>query len=298
MIASMRLLIKFSAIFTLVFGVGVAIIGALTYKMLQDGARAQVLGQAQLMMQAMSSVRKYTTVQLLPLLEPEEDRTHTFLPQTVPGYAATENFTYLRAQFPEYSYKEATLNPTNPRDRAVEWEADIVNSFRNDPNLKTFNGERDAATGKSLYFAQPIRAGAACLHCHSTPDVAPAPMIARYGSANGFGWKENEVIAAQIISLPLSVPLEIAHSEFRTVLIYLGIVFLGSLAVLNTVIYFTIAKPASSLSDMANKISLGDLEVPELPVKGKDEIADLAGAFNRMRRSLVHAMRMLGDQDK
>lgn len=292
----MRLLVKFSAIFTLVFGVGVAIIGALTYRMLQDGARAQVLGQAQLMMQAMSSVRKYTSAQILPLLEPVEDRTKTFLPQTVPGYAATENFAYLRAQFPEYSYKEATLNPTNLRDRAVEWEADIVNAFRNDPNLKTYNGEREAATGPTLYFAQPLKATAACLHCHSTPDVAPPPMVARYGSANGFGWKENEIIGAQVVSLPLSVPLEIARNEFRTVLIYLGIIFLASLAVLNLAIYFTIAKPAARLSDMANRISLGDLEVAELPVKGHDEIADLAEAFNRMRRSLVTAMKMIGDQ--
>jgi protein-histidine pros-kinase len=291
----MRLLVKFSAIFTLVFGIGVAIIGALTYRMLEEGAHAQVLAQAQLMMQAMSSVRKYTTVQLLPLLEAEEERTHTFLPQTVPGYAATENFGYLRGQFPDYSYKEATLNPTNPRDRAVDWEADVVNAFRNDGSLRQLSGERDAAVGKSLFFAQPIRATAPCLKCHSTPDVAPPAMLARYGSGNGFGWKEGEVIAAQVISLPLSVPLEIARKEFRTLLIYLGIVFLGSLVVLNAVLYFTIAKPAARLSDMANRISLGDLEVPELPVKGGDEIADLAGAFNRMRRSLVAAMKMIGD---
>ncbi|HEV1284632.1 MAG TPA: DUF3365 domain-containing protein [Bryobacteraceae bacterium] len=292
----MRLLVKFSAIFTLVFGIGVAIIGALTYRMLVDGAHAQALAQAQLMMQAMSSVRKYTTVQLLPLLKKEEERTQTFLPQTVPGYAATENFVYLRAEFPDYSYKEASLNPTNPRDRAVDWEADIVNAFRNDSNLRKFTGERDAATGKSLFFAQPLRATPPCLECHSTPDAAPKPMLARYGSSNGFGWKDGEVIAAQIISLPLSVPLEIARTEFRTVLIYLAIIFLGSLAVLNAVLYFTIAKPAARLSDMANRISLGDLEVPELPVKGGDEIADLAGAFNRMRRSLVTAMKMIGDQ--
>ncbi len=291
----MRLLVKFSAIFALVFGIGVAIIGALTYRMLEDGAHTQVLAQARLMMQAMSSVRKYTSVQLLPLLEHEEERTNTFLPQTVPGYAATENFGYLKTQFPDYSYKEATLNPTNLRDRAVDWEADIVNAFRNDPNLHQLSGERESATGPALYFAQPIRATAACLQCHSTPDVAPQPMIKRYGSANGFGWKENEIIAAQVISLPLSVPLEIARSQFRTVLIYLGIIFLGSLIVLNAVLYFTIAKPAAALSDMANRISLGDLDVPELPVKGGDEIADLAGAFNRMRRSLVTAMKMLGD---
>jgi HAMP domain-containing protein len=292
----MRLLVKFSAIFTLVFGIGVAIIGALTYRMLEDGAHAQVLAQAQLMMQAMSSVRKYTTVQLLPLLKIEEERTHTFLPQTVPGYAATENFGYLRTLFPDYSYKEATLNPTNPRDRAVDWEADIVNAFRNDPQLRQLSGERNSATGQSLYFAQPIRASPPCLECHSTPDAAPAPMLARYGSSNGFGWKDGEVIAAQVISLPLSVPLEIARAEFRTVLIYLAIIFVSSLAVLNAVLYFMIARPAAQLSDMANRISLGDLEVPELPVKGRDEIADLAGAFNRMRRSLVTAMKMIGDQ--
>jgi protein-histidine pros-kinase len=291
----MRLLVKFSLIFALVFGIGVAIIGALTYKMLEEGSHTQVMAQAELMMQAMSSVRKYTTVQILPLLAPEEARTHTFLPQTVPGYAATENFGYLRAQFPDYSYKEATLNPTNPRDRAVDWEADIVMAFRNQPTLKKVSGERESATGKALFFAQPIKAVAACLECHSTPDVAPPAMLARYGSSNGFGWKEGEIIAAQVISLPMSVPMEIARNEFRTVLIYLGVVFLGSLIVLNAVLYFTIAKPAARLSDMANRISLGELDVPELPVKGGDEIADLAGAFNRMRRSLVAAMKMLGD---
>jgi len=292
----MRLLVKFSAIFTLVFGIGVAIIGALTYRMLEDGAHAQVLAQAQLMMQAMSSVRKYTTVQLLPLLEKEEDRTQTFLPQTVPGYAATENFGYLRAQFPDYSYKEASLNPTNPRDRAVDWEADLIGAFRNNAKLSELSGERDSPTGRSLFFAKPLRATPACLQCHSTPAAAPKPMLARYGSSNGFGWNDGEVIAAQVISLPLSVPLEIARAEFRTVLIYLAIIFVGSLAVLNAVLYFTIAKPVAGLSDMANRISLGDLEVAELPVKGGDEIADLAGAFNRMRRSLVTAMRMIGDQ--
>jgi HAMP domain-containing protein len=292
----MRLLVKFSAIFTLVFGIGVAIIGALTYRMLEDGAHAQVLAQAQLMMQAMSSVRTYTTVQLLPLLEKEEDRTQTFLPQTVPGYAATENFGYLRAQFPDYSYKEASLNPTNPRDRAVDWEADLIGAFRNNAKLLQLSGERDSATGRSLFFAKPLRATPPCLECHSTPAAAPKPMLARYGSSNGFGWKDGDVIAAQVISLPLSVPLELARAEFRTVLIYLVVIFLGSLAVLNAVLYFTIAKPAARLSDMANRISLGDLEVPELPVKGGDEIADLAGAFNRMRRSLVTAMRMIGDQ--
>src|SRR5487761_2651592 len=292
----MKLLAKFTLVFVIVFGAGLALAGWASRDFLRQNAEEQVQQQARLMMQNMLSARTYTTKQIKPLLLAVQSRDRSFLPQTVPAYAATESFLYLRAASPDYAYKEATLNPTNLRDRAVDWEADLVNAFRNDPNLKTYNGEREAATGPALYFAQPLRAGAACLHCHSTPDVAPPAMIARYGSANGFGWKENEVIGAQVVSLPLSVPLAIARNEFRTVLIYLGIIFLASLAVLNLALYFTIAKPAARLSDMANRISLGDLEVPELPVKGGDEIADLAEAFNRMRRSLVTAMKMIGDQ--
>jgi len=37
----------------------------------------------------------------------------------------------------------------------------------------------------------------------------------------------------------------------------------------------------------------GKIDAPEFRSKGKDEIAILAGSFNRMRTSLVQAMKML-----
>ncbi len=294
----MRLLLKFSAIFALVSCIGVAIIAWLSYRLMQEDARTQVLNQARLMMQAARSVRDYTTLQVKPLLAPAQKRDNTFLPQTVPAYAATENFNYLRAGFPDYSYKEASPNPTNPRDRAVDWESDIVNAFRNKPQLQELTGEREASTGPSLFFARPMRAGHDCLECHSLPANAPKAMVEIYGSANGFGWQEGSVIAAQIVSVPMSVPLQIARDAFRLQLIYLAVILLVSLIVMNLVLYFTIARPVAHLSDMADKISLGQFDVPELPIRGKDEIARLAGSFNRMRRSLVTAMRMLGDSGK
>jgi protein-histidine pros-kinase len=58
-----------------------------------------------------------------------------------------------------------------------------------------------------------------------------------------------------------------------------------------------IARPVARLSDMADKISLGEVDVAELPVRGNDEIARLARSFNRMRRSLGTAMRMLNDPE-
>ena len=44
---------------------------------------------------------------------------------------------------------------------------------------------------------------------------------------------------------------------------------------------------------MADQVSTGNLDAPELPVKGKDEISVLAGSFNRMRLSLVKALKLL-----
>jgi protein-histidine pros-kinase len=118
-------------------------------------------------------------------------------------------------------------------------------------------------------------------------------MIRRYGSVNGFGWKEGEIVGSQIMSVPMAVPLRMAEKSFQALAIYMGVAFLLTLIVLDLVLVITITRPASRLSTMADRISLGDFDVPELPVKGKDEISVLADSFNRMRRSFERAMKML-----
>ena len=47
------------------------------------------------------------------------------------------------------------------------------------------------------------------------------------------------------------------------------------------------------LAAAADRISRGDLNVPELPATGKDEVSELTASFNRMYVSLVKALRML-----
>lgn len=290
----MKLLAKFNLILGLVLGAGLAIAAWVSHSFLQEDARQEVLRQARLMMEAMSAARDYTTHQVKPLLVKEQEQEGTFLPQTVPAFAATEDFGYLRGSYPDYAYKEATLNPTNPRDRAVDWEADIINNFRNHRTDRELVGERDTPTGPSLYMARPLSADPPCLECHSTPSAAPAAMIRRYGSDNGFGWQPHEVIGAQIVSVPMAVPVKMASQAFQTLVIYLAAVFLVSLILLDVALLFTVVRPLRQLSGMADQISVGQMDVPELPVTGKDEIAILAGSFNRMRRSLERALKMLG----
>jgi HAMP domain-containing protein len=289
-----KLLAKFTLVFIVVFGAGLVLAGYASRQFLQQNAEEQVLQQARLMMQNMLSARTYTTRQIKPLLVAVQTAQRTFLPQTVPAYAATESFNYLRAAYPDYAYKEATLNPTNLRDRAVDWETDIINSFRNDPKKAELFGKRDTPTGPSLFLARPIAAPQPCLECHDQPKSAPPAMIRAYGSANGFGWKLGEIVGAQIVSVPMTVPIRLADAGFRQLMISLGSIFLATLVLLDILLYFTVVRPVVRLSKMADQISMGNFDTPELPASGSDEIAVLGGSFNRMRRSLEKAINMLG----
>jgi protein-histidine pros-kinase len=288
----MGLRLKFNVVLTLVFAAGMAVSAWVSYQLLQNNAKQEVLRNAGLMMEAALSIRGYTVSQVKPHLESQ--LAETFLPQTVPAFAATETFNSLRKKYPDFSYKEATLNPTNPRDRAVEWEADVVNAFRNQATLTEYTGERMTATGPMLYIARPIQIkDPACLACHSVPSAAPASMIKLYGENNGFGWKHNEIIGAQVVSVPMSLPIHNANEAFKVFMGSLAAIFVVTFIVLNVMLSVMIIRPIRRMSASADKISTGDFNVPEFPATGKDEVSALGTSFNRMRRSLQKALKLI-----
>ena len=288
----MGIRLKFNLVLIITLSLGLLFSGLMSYEILQKNAENEAIHNAEIMMQAAQSIRTYTVSQIKPLLALQNKR--QFIPQTVPAYAATQNFHDLQKYYPEYTYKEAVLNPTNPIHRATDWEADIVEAYRNDDSKKSLQGIRNSITGKQLFISQPIKIkDEGCLSCHSVPSAAPETMLALYGSANGFGWKMNEVIGAQIVSVPLEIPLKRARQVFYTFMSSLLGIFVFILFILNLMLHFIIIKPIVNMSHHAHDISMGKLDVPEFEIKGKDEINDLAGSFNRMRRSLDNAMTIL-----
>lgn len=288
----MKLLVKFNLIYVLVMALGVGVSGYISRDLLQRHAQDEVLNSARQLMENALAVRNYTATQITQLLETQMK--YEFLPQSVPSYSATEVLATLRAKYPEFAYKEATLNPTNPRDRATGWEVDIVNQFRNDAEMKEFVGQRDTPAGRSLFVARPVRiTNPACLQCHSSVDAAPKTMVDKYGPANGFGWNLNEVVAAQIMSVPMELPLKRADQTFRVFIGSLIGVFIVVGLVLNVMIWFVVVRPVTQLSALADRVSQGDLDAPEFARASRDEIGVLADSFARMRASVVQAMKML-----
>jgi protein-histidine pros-kinase len=288
----MKLMWKFNLVLLAVFIVGFVVTGFVSYGVLQANAREEILDNARVMMESVLSSRSYTNTQIKPLLETQLK--YSFLPQSVPAYAATEQFNDLRKKYPDYNYKEATLNPTNPRDRATDWEADVVNQFRNGLAKGELIGEREAATGRSLYLARPIQiTNAACLSCHTTAAEAPKTMVALYGPANGFGWKLNEIIGAQIVSVPSALPIQRANHTFKVFMLLLTLVLVLTFILLNVMLHTIVIQRVKELSKLADEVSLGHLETAEFKTKSKDEIGVLTEALARMNKSLVQAIKML-----
>src|SRR5579862_6887179 len=108
------------------FATGLILAAAVSYRILQQDARHEVLQQAKIMMEAATDIRRYTARTIVPLLQ--QPLKTEFVRASIPSWAAQTSFGDLQKRFPDYSYKEPALNPTNPADRATDWEADIINT--------------------------------------------------------------------------------------------------------------------------------------------------------------------------
>ena len=290
----MKLLVKFNLVLFVMFAIAIAATAAVSRDLLQRNARAEVYENAKILIESALAVRTYTSRNIAPLLETQIK--YEFRPEMVSAYSAIELLKNLRDANPEYKqfqYREATLNPTNPANRAVDWENDIVNAFRNGAAQVPLFGERDTTNGRMLYVAKPLKANDACMRCHDTAELAPATMISKYGAANGFGWKVGEIIGAQIVQIPETFVLARAAATFRVFMGSLLGVLLAIALTLNGLLWWMFIRPITKISALADRVSLGEIDAPDFTARGRDEIGMLANALSRMRRSLVQAMRML-----
>ena len=288
----MGLRTKFNLVMITAFVIGLAAATFLAREITTAEAKRQMLSEATLFMRSGTAVRSYTQNEIRPLIS--DQMAVRFLPHSVPSWSAHTVLRQVQKDYPDYSYKEAALNPTNPADRATAWEADIIQEFKRDGKLTEFVTTRDTPAGQFLTFARPFRlTDKACLSCHSTPAAAPTTMVDLYGNSNGFGWVLTDVIGAQIVSVPMSVALARADRSLLAFVAALSAVFLAMLVLLNVLMHFFILRPVQKITALARDVSAGKTDVPEYKVKGRDEIASLGRSFNLMHRSLQNAIRML-----
>ena len=273
--------------------------GIFLSSILETQIEHEVADKAFLIIETMNSVRNYTSSQVKPELASRLATEAYFLPETVPAYSAREVFEGLRKQseYQNFHYKEATLNPTNPRDQADLFETDIIQQFRQNQQLKEETGFRTIGNEKFYYIARPLAIKkASCLDCHGDPAKAPVNLVSTYGSKHGFGWQLNEIVASQIVSVPASNVYQAARKLKLMVLGIVGAIFLVAIALINLFLNKSIIQPVKNMAALSNDISTGNLDL-RFNHKNKDEIGSLARSLNRMIQSLQMALQMIDENE-
>jgi HAMP domain-containing protein len=288
----MGLRLKFTLLMAACFFAGLLAFATILFVATQRSAREQLHAQIAVLRAQALAVRTYTSDEIRPLISDLSDV--QFLPQTVPSFSAQTVFARFRDRFPNFYYKEATLNPTNPSDLALPWERDMIETLRANPSLEEVTQIRDTDKGRQYTVAYPLAIKSeGCLACHSTADKAPRSMVALYGKTNGFGWKLGETVGAQIISAPLDVAQSLAWHNLTLLVGAMSALFLMLILLINILLRWMVINPVRKMAEITERVSMGDSSQPEYIHAGTDEISSLSQSFNRMRRSLDNAMKML-----
>lgn len=291
----MKIGTKVNLILVIVFLAGLLISGTALANVLGQKAENEVSEKALVLMQVSSSIRKYTNERVHPLLLPKLDTQEQFIPESIPAFSVREVFEIFRKNkdYANFLYKDATLKPTNLRDKADDFETRLVKQFQKNANLTALSGYRTMSGEKLFYTAKPLKiVDATCLNCHSTPDRAPKSQIVTYGSTNGFGWNLNEIVAAQVIYVPAANVLQNATRFFVLIIGVIAVIFSAIVFVMNLLLRKTVLQRIKKIATVAEKVSVGDMDA-SFGKQQKDEIGALAEAFNRMKYSLEIALNML-----
>lgn len=288
----MGLRLKYNIVLFFACFVGIAAATVASFFFVQKSATEEIMQSISLLRSNAIAVRSYTLNSIDPLLSDNNDI--LFMPETVSAYAARTVFATFQKHFPDFSYKEAALNPTNPANLPTELEAELIEQLRADASLDRITTvvENDGSRFFTVAFPLTITQEG-CLTCHSTPEAAPPAMVDLYGPHNGFGWKMGETVGAQIISAPMSIVEKRARETGFILVGGLTLVFLLVFVLTNFMLGRIVVRPVRRMSDLAEKVSMGDFSQPEYQKPGKDEISSLSVSFNRMRRSLERAMSMI-----
>ncbi len=287
---------KFNLILLLAFLVGAATSWFALEVVMGRQSANQVSADANMLLKTMNSVRDYTSNNINRHLKPLQKTTDTFIKETVPGFSAREVFENFRGKegFGDFFYKEASPNPSNPRDQADEFEEQLVQRFAAEPQTQSISGFREMKGVKLFYSANPmIVKSASCLECHTTPAEAPKSMLVAYGTERGFGWKLNQVIAAQIVYVPAAQVMQQGRHNAQLVVLLFIAVFAIVILLINLLLRQTVIRPLTHLAAATDAVSHSTEEAQkfedtpegrELRQTGRrgDELGRLADMFGFM----------------
>ena len=293
MLKNVRIRSKVLIVLLLVFILSLPVMIAGSYYVLRQNIDQETFDKAQLFLTSMESVRKQIGKVARPAVQQVANGVFVVEAMST-SYAARGVAERVKESFPNYSFRHVSLNPRQPLNKADYFEADIIANLTANRSLKQLQGYVQRNGEEYFYVAKPVQSDQSCQGCHGTPEIAPKEVLAAYGSTAAFGWKadESEVVAALMVYVPTAVAKRNAMKALAVFTGFYAGIFLLSLLVIDRLIVNSIIKPITHFVEVADAVSRGKLDM-EFTSETNDEIKVLAGAFERMKVSVVKAMEQL-----
>ena len=178
-------------------------------------------------------------------------------------------------------------NYMNPANKPDEFESQAIAEIKatNKAFFEVFDTEKN-----EYRFARPLVHKASCIKCHGSPASAPKDVLDRYGSENGFGFKEGDIAGVISVVLPMTTFAEaalplIGWQELAMVIaaFVLAILFLQ----------LSVLAPLKNLTREAEAASMGDklkMDLDHVKQDTRNEIERLGLAIRRLNASTKMAI--------
>ena len=262
-----------------------------SYQFSVKNAMADAKKQGAIVFNMIHSSRMFFKKNQRPLVAElvEEDR---FYPEIMSGFVMTRGvWDIFEKRFPGYKFKQATLDPLYPPNKADADETKLIAEFDADRKIENREGKMTKNGKHFYYFAKPVQVEDKCLRCHGTPEEAPKDQIEIYGTESGYDWRKGQVVSTAIVYVPMDAAMA-AAKKAATTLFGMGI---AGIVVLMGVIWFFLSRgvvvPLAKLEEKTRQISLGKELEEDIGVNSKDEIGDLAKAIDRLRISTAKLLK-------
>jgi HAMP domain-containing protein len=281
----MSIRVRFIVIIGVLSLVAMVVLAYASYQLSVKNAMADARTQGAIVFNMIDSSRMYFKKSQRPVILElvEEDR---FYPEIMSGFVMTRGlWEIFEKRFPGYKFKQATIDPLYPPNKADSEEIKLIKMFADNRDTKNKEGIMSKSDKQFYYFARPIGVGEKCLRCHGSPDEAPKDQVEIYGTETGYDWHKGQIVSTSIVY----VPLDKAMADAKAAATNLFAMGAAGIVVLMGVIWFFLSSgvvaPLAKLQKKTTQISLGKELDEDIGVSRKDEIGDLAKAIDRLRIS-------------
>ncbi|MFH2124749.1 MAG: DUF3365 domain-containing protein [Pseudomonadota bacterium] len=280
---------KFITIISVLSLLATIAIGYTSYMLSRQNALADAKSKGEMLFNYIGASEKFFSKYQYPLIQEEimtdKDK---FIPELMSRFVVTRMEHDIFAENQKgYRFKQATIDPLWPDNKADADELKIIKHFASNPSSKEQDGIITKGGEQFFYAAKPVKIDKEfCLNCHGDPVNAPKDQLDIYGAEHGYNWKLDDTVGASMIYVSISQALEVAKkSALKIFVIGIGCLLVTIICIW---IFFdkAVVGPIVRLSETAKNISIGKNLCDSVHSDVKDEIGVLANSIDRLRISV------------